>query len=170
MAVVVPETVTLTLTVNVYNGCGEEDDYDEVKKCIIGSLDNQGEDALRLNLNHFVDVVFDSVDEETREELSKLAPSMYKLSSMDPGDTFLNFEHVSWRHTQSNVLGPDVWVGIEHSGYVMFDVEIPKGINKRIFLTEFNALFSWYSNSYVEWGWMDMGYVLDAPSIALADV
>ena len=164
----IPETVTITLTVEMYNDRSEYEDYHEIKECLVNSLNDEGEDALRITLNHFVGTVFGDHNEVSRKECAELAPKLWALSSFDPSETFLNIEGVSWRHTTTNTLAEDECVGIEHEGYVMFDIEVPAGIDKRTFLTEFNALFKWYSNDYVVWGWLDTGYIIDSSHISLA--
>lgn len=171
------KTVTLTLTVDVYNGSSEDDTLkSSLKTSLLGSLNNTGHDVVETCMEHFVNSVFYPEHQHSdydKKELNALAPTLFNHYTANPEvnnaqETFCNFENVSWRLTSSTVLASDIVIGIEHKGYLMFDVELPDSIDSRTFITEFNKLYRWYSETCVEWGWMDSGFILDSPRMTLA--
>lgn len=152
--------VTLNLAVHIYNN-GTDNDYKDIKDCVVNSRSNAGEESLLLTFEHFVDTAFDTRDESSRKECETLAPTLWKSymeGGFDPCETFLDIHNLRWSHTKSKVV-PEGWTAIEHSGLLKYDVSIPEHVDKEVFLAEFNSLFDWYSNRYVGAGWIDMGYV-----------
>lgn len=154
---------SITLSIDVYNSGGDYDevDYDEVKKCLLSSATNKGDDALHVTLSHFYDVIFGEESCLDDEEKHSLIPTLSKIDSWELLESLCNPHDITWKLLRTHTLGSDIAIGVECSGTVAFGLEVPAGIDSLTFIKEFNAVFGFYSNNYVEWGWMDMGYILD---------
>lgn len=163
-------TARITLGVWIYNCDSDEySDYDVFRDALEtadGSKSRYTEpdtvrhDALVTLLKWFLDSYIKDEATDYRERYAAtIAPH---IVTFDPSPSA-----VKWTMTANHDLGVDVYRGIEVEGTVSFDLPVPEGLSAEIFEKEFLAAFNSFSNSYVEWGWMDDGYVFDVVGTAV---